>query len=66
MTKAQIAVCGHELGVNFAHTWSCYRGGEIHCGSCGTCVECREAFALSGLADPTRNIEIGPLPAKPQ
>ena len=34
-------------------TWSCYKGGEIHCGVCGTCVERREAFLLAGLPDPT-------------
>ncbi|RYD34608.1 MAG: hypothetical protein EOP85_19685, partial [Verrucomicrobiaceae bacterium] len=42
-----------ELGIDFSETWSCYKGGEIHCGVCGTCVERREAFLLSGLPDPT-------------
>ena len=53
MTKAQIAQRGHELGVDFARTWSCYKGGELHCGRCGTCVERREAFLRAGLPDPT-------------
>ncbi len=53
MDKAGIARRGAELGVNFLHTWSCYKGGEIHCGTCGTCVERREAFILAGLSDPT-------------
>ena len=44
MTKADIARRGGELGVDFSQTWSCYVGGEIHCGECGTCVERREAF----------------------
>jgi 7-cyano-7-deazaguanine synthase len=44
---------GHRLGVPFEHTWSCYRGGERHCGRCGTCVERREAFELAGVTDPT-------------
>jgi 7-cyano-7-deazaguanine synthase len=65
MTKAQIAARGHELGVDFAQTWSCYVGGEIHCGECGTCVERREAFADAGMPDPTRYAHTGPLPAKP-
>ncbi|MCC6598627.1 MAG: 7-cyano-7-deazaguanine synthase QueC [Alphaproteobacteria bacterium] len=52
-TKADIAAEGAVLGVNFAQTWSCYKGGDIHCGRCGTCVERREAFDLSGVADPT-------------
>jgi len=37
----------------FAETWSCYKGGERHCGRCGTCVERREAFHLAGIVDPT-------------
>ena len=53
MDKAQIASRGAELGVDFSETWSCYKGGSIHCGVCGTCVERREAFVLAGLADPT-------------
>lgn len=53
-SKAQIVARGAELGVPFAETWSCYRGGELHCGTCGTCTERREAFELAGVADPTR------------
>jgi len=53
MTKTQIVSCGDELGVDFKMTWSCYKGGEIHCGLCGTCVERREAFKDAGVADPT-------------
>ncbi|HVU83097.1 MAG TPA: 7-cyano-7-deazaguanine synthase QueC, partial [Rhodanobacteraceae bacterium] len=64
-TKAQIAARGHELGADFARTWSCYKGGEIHCGTCGTCVERREAFLNAGLNDPTVYANTGPLPAKP-
>ena len=51
--KAGIAKRGVELGIDFSETWSCYKGGEIHCGVCGTCVERREAFVLAELADPT-------------
>ena len=65
MTKAGIATRGHELGVDFSRTWSCYKGGDTHCGTCGTCVERREAFLLAGLADPTRYESEAPLPAKP-
>ena len=53
MTKAEIAGRGAELNVPFAYTWSCYKGGERHCGRCGTCVERREAFQLAGVPDPT-------------
>jgi 7-cyano-7-deazaguanine synthase len=53
MSKADIVRLGSELGVDFADTWSCYKGGEVHCRTCGTCVERREAFELAGVADPT-------------
>lgn len=63
--KAQIIRHGHELKVDFAHTWSCYKGGDRHCGTCGTCVERREAFQLAGVKDPTDYISEDPLPSKP-
>ena len=66
MTKAEIARRGHELGVDYAQTWSCYVGGETHCGECGTCVERREAFMLAGVDDPTVYVRTGPLPARPK
>ncbi|MFJ4700650.1 7-cyano-7-deazaguanine synthase QueC [Streptomyces sp. NPDC088768] len=52
LTKADIARRGHELGVPFELTWSCYNGGTIQCGTCGTCVERKEAFALAALIAP--------------
>jgi len=53
MTKTQIVKLGHELQVPFSKTWSCYKGGQAHCGKCGTCVERKEAFLEAGLEDPT-------------
>lgn len=53
MTKADIVRLGAELQVPFERTWSCYKGGALHCGTCGTCHERREAFALAGVTDPT-------------
>lgn len=53
LTKTQVALRGAFLGVPFEKTWSCYKGGEKHCGKCGTCVERKEAFSLAGLVDPT-------------
>ena len=53
-SKAWIVARGAKLGVDFSRTWSCYVGGAMHCGSCGTCRERREAFLLAGVADPTR------------
>jgi len=66
LTKGRIAAEGAQLGVDFARTWSCYKGGTVHCGKCGTCVERREAFAQAGLADPTVYESVEPLPAKPK
>jgi 7-cyano-7-deazaguanine synthase len=53
MSKADIVREGARLEVPFAETWSCYKGGALHCGRCGTCVERREAFHLAGVEDPT-------------
>jgi 7-cyano-7-deazaguanine synthase len=53
MTKTDIVRLGDELKVPFERTWSCYKGGEVHCGTCGTCYERREAFAQAHVADPT-------------
>lgn len=52
-SKADIAFLGKVLNVPFKDTWSCYKGGDIHCGKCGTCVERKEAFILAGVVDPT-------------
>lgn len=53
ISKAEIARIGARLGVEYADTYSCYKGGERHCGRCGTCTERREAFRLAGIPDPT-------------
>lgn len=53
LTKAQIVAMGAKLGVPFALTYSCYEGGESHCGQCGTCTERKMAFAEAGVFDPT-------------
>ena len=53
MTKGEIAARGKALGIDYAETWSCYRGGEKHCGKCGTCVERREALEEAGITDTT-------------
>ncbi|MFZ0180769.1 MAG: 7-cyano-7-deazaguanine synthase QueC [Candidatus Dormiibacterota bacterium] len=53
MTKTDIVRLGAELRVPFERTWSCYKGGALHCGMCGTCFERREAFAQAHVTDPT-------------
>jgi 7-cyano-7-deazaguanine synthase len=52
-SKNQIAQMAFDLRVDIANTWSCYQGGDIHCGKCGTCVERLEAIASTGNEDPT-------------
>jgi len=52
-SKAEIAKIGSQLGVPYELTWSCYKGGEKHCGKCGTDVERKEAFRLAQVPDPT-------------
>jgi 7-cyano-7-deazaguanine synthase len=51
-TKAQILEEGLLLHVPYQLTWTCYEGGAIPCGKCGTCVERAEAFALNRQGDP--------------
>lgn len=53
LTKGEIAARGKRLGIDYSTTYSCYKGGEKHCGKCGTCVERREALAEAGIADTT-------------
>jgi 7-cyano-7-deazaguanine synthase len=65
LDKAGIVAEGARLGVDFARTWSCYKGGARQCGKCGTCVERREAFQVAGVEDPTDYESTPPLPAGP-
>ena len=49
LTKGEIALRGKNLGVDYSLTYSCYKGGEKHCGKCGTCVERAEALKFAGI-----------------
>ena len=53
LTKAQIAKIGASIGVDYAVTYSCYKGGEKHCGKCGTCIERKESLRDANIQDPT-------------
>ncbi len=53
ISKVEIAKIGKNLGIDYSTTYSCYKGGEHHCGQCGTCRERRESLALAGVEDKT-------------
>ena len=53
MSKSEIVKLGVELGVPYKETWSCYKGGRIHCGVCSSCRERKRAFQEAGVVDPT-------------
>ena len=53
ITKTDIAIRGKQLGIDYALTWSCYKGGDKHCGKCGTCTERIEALRDAGITDTT-------------
>ena len=54
ITKADIARRGKSLGLDYSETWSCYKGGSVHCGKCGTCIERKEAMVEAGIKDTTK------------
>lgn len=56
ISKTKIAALGETQDVDWSLTWSCYEGGEKHCGRCGTCVERKEAFRESFVHDPTEYV----------
>ncbi|MCM1004755.1 MAG: 7-cyano-7-deazaguanine synthase QueC [Prevotella sp.] len=56
LSKSDIAVHGKRLGVDYGKTYSCYKGGEKHCGKCGTCLERKQALKDAGIEDMTEYI----------
>ena len=54
MTKSEIITKGTQLGVNWKTTWSCYKGGNKHCGTCPTCRARKVAFIDAKVDDPTQ------------
>tara|TARA_Y100000593_G_scaffold13994_3_gene26184 strand:+ start:11790 stop:12446 length:657 start_codon:yes stop_codon:yes gene_type:complete len=52
--KGDIVIQGKRLGVDYSKTWTCYKGKELACGKCGSCVERLEAFAKAGIKDPVK------------
>lgn len=54
ISKGGIAARGKALKIDYTKTWSCYKGGRLHCGKCGTCVERKEAMEYAGIKDKTK------------
>lgn len=53
ISKTDIAKIGRRLGVDYSKTYSCYKGGEHHCGVCATCLERKNALSEAGIEDTT-------------
>ncbi len=53
LTKQDIVTIGRKMKVPFVLTYTCYKGENVHCGTCGACVERKEAFQLANVKDPT-------------
>ncbi|MDT8912003.1 7-cyano-7-deazaguanine synthase [Amycolatopsis sp. PS_44_ISF1] len=53
LPKSGVVALGEGLGVPWTETWTCMRGGELHCGECASCWDRQEAFEGAGVTDPT-------------
>lgn len=56
LSKIEIVKEGIKMGVDYANTWTCYKGEKLPCGECGSCVERQEAFYKNGINDPLEYI----------
>ncbi len=60
ISKTDIVRRGLALGIDYAETWSCYKGGDTPCGTCSTCIERQQALhkaeALPHLSFPLPDI----------
>lgn len=52
LMKHEIVALGLELDAPMHLTWSCYRGGAVHCGTCGPCYMRQVAYSINGAQDP--------------
>ncbi|MEM3516084.1 MAG: 7-cyano-7-deazaguanine synthase, partial [Saccharolobus sp.] len=52
LVKHEIVKLGYEIGAPLHLTWSCYEGGQKHCGKCGPCYMRKMAYKINGLKDP--------------
>lgn len=51
LRKADIVRMGHDMGIPWNLTWSCYRGGSVHCGRCPACLARKDAFQEAEVLD---------------
>ena len=51
LMKHEIVALGLEQGAPLQHTWSCYRNGEHHCGTCGPCMMRKTAFEINNAPE---------------
>jgi 7-cyano-7-deazaguanine synthase len=52
LMKHEIVKFGLKYNAPFHLTWSCYEGGDKHCGKCGPCFMRKTAFERNGMVDP--------------
>lgn len=55
--KKDIADLGRKMGFDFRRTYSCYKGFDIHCGKCATCIERKAALSYDQGLDPTEYLQ---------
>ena len=55
MTKSEIILKGHQLGVSYKDTHSCYDPSNegLACGECDACILRKKGFTMSNITDPT-------------
>lgn len=58
MNKSQVVATGLKLKAPYHLTWSCYEGKDEPCGTCGTCIDRYNAFAINGVVDPAAVKEV--------
>ena len=51
LTKEEIVKLGVETGAPMELSYSCYKGGNKHCGVCESCMRRRRAFTQLGIED---------------
>lgn len=52
MDKSTILLEGFQMGLDYAKSWTCYKGGDKACGKCGSCQERLDGFRRIGRVDP--------------